>query len=732
MKPIRIALVLGGVALCAGAAPGESPRFAGWPVMHVIAQDGRPAQMRRVDLDADRREELLVVNVRQSRLELYRWLPADRRDAPPRADPDRPNELPMAPQFERIEIATERLPRDVLAANLDDDEALELVVLETPPNRIAVYDANADGHYEPTTHWDLLPGELAGGANLMLWQSRAKDSPTLLIRFNDGIQRLVLTDKQRPSWLEPREKTGRIAWWSADLDGDGDEDIVEWSRGEGQTVRWYESRDGELLPAAALSDLPTDAMELIATDDGAAQVLLLGGLQEGVLKRFGLETADAQPLGRRDPLPLTGADKAAWTGAVFDGKPALVVVDPDQPRVNVYWLTDAGWRAGPSFPIVSGVQAIAAPADQPGTILFRAKDGADLHQSQWDNGRLTYPRPMRQSENQPDRRILTLQTVGRTVWWVQRVGPHLDLYYRQPRDDGELRRVRFADVGQKIEQVAWVGNMQLLVLEKYARSPKRVVHAEGETIIREPAHLAKAKLDEFALVPAGDDPLDLKVARLSDGVLQWLDTELQPTDQVMLPDGLALADYVERPDGRALALESGGRKLHLLQPDDTGVMRVADSYDAHGGVALADDPALGLLLIDRGRVVRLADGPRRELQLIDSIDSRVGRPSGVKEATIHRMFTTDVTGDGQDEVVISDDRRHQLTVLQRTDDALKPLIGWPVYEDRAYPYGYGGENELVREPRAVVGLDFDNDGKQDLALLCHDRLLIYLGAKEDE
>jgi hypothetical protein len=103
----------------------------------------------------------------------------------------------------------------------------------------------------------------------------------------------------------------------------------------------------------------------------------------------------------------------------------------------------------------------------------------------------------------------------------------------------------------------------------------------------------------------------------------------------------------------------------------------------------------------------------------------VGRPSGVKEATIHRILATDVTGDGQDEVVLCDDKRHQLTVLGRSDKGLSPLSSWTIFEDRTYPYG-GQDGAQVPEPRAIVGFDADGDSRQDLALLCQDRLIIYM------
>jgi hypothetical protein len=52
-------------------------------------------------------------------------------------------------------------------------------------------------------------------------------------------------------------------------------------------------------------------------------------------------------------------------------------------------------------------------------------------------------------------------------------------------------------------------------------------------------------------------------------------------------------------------------------------------------------------------------------------------------------------------------------------------LSWPVFEDKTYPYG-GVEGSLVQEPRIVLGLNADGDAYRDLALLCHDRLLLYM------
>jgi len=48
----------------------------------------------------------------------------------------------------------------------------------------------------------------------------------------------------------------------------------------------------------------------------------------------------------------------------------------------------------------------------------------------------------------------------------------------------------------------------------------------------------------------------------------------------------------------------------------------------------------------------------------------MSRRSGVSESTIHRILATDLDGDGNDDVALCDDRKHQLTALVRTPTGL--------------------------------------------------------------
>ena len=273
---------------------------------------------------------------------------------------------------------------------------------------------------------------------------------------------------------------------------------------------------------------------------------------------------------------MPGGPKALWTGIMLDGRHALVAVDAGQPRLRVQPVGENGWQAEETFPLISGVRGLTAAQAQPGKLLLWIKDATDLYTSVWENNRMTYPAAMPQSAETADRAILALGAAGTTAWWVQRVGADLDLYVWD-KEQIEPQRTRFAGQGidgkSKAERVVWLGGKRLLVQPSYSNSLRLLtVDDAGKVTSREPANLVKVDLAEFGIYHFGGAT---RLGRLTDGVLQWLNDDMQPTDQVMLPDGQKIASFVPLPDGTAWALEQGGGFVHFLKPDEAGILRVA-------------------------------------------------------------------------------------------------------------------------------------------------------------
>ncbi len=710
--------------------------FPGWQAMRVIEQEGRPHVIRRGDLDGDGRDELIVVNTRHSRLEIYRWLPEDERKEADPPDVDRPNDLPMAPDFRRDELTLEHLPQNVVVEDLDGDGLDELVILVAPPNRIVIYEQDEAYDWKQARRVDLLAGELAPHSSALLIRRVGEQQFELLISFTEGIQTIRLAPGSRPQWLTPREQRSRDNWWLSDLDADGDDDLIEQSRDADEAIRWFQcAADGHLMPPAVLYEHPVGGASPLRAKSGA-QMLLLDGATQGLLRRFTLDWGDQSPVGRRRALAMPDGPAAVWCGLSIENRPALVMADPDGPQLLMYTLGEAGWETQESFPGLSDVRAVGAPQAKPGTLLLWTKDAADLMVSRWDHGRLSYPKPLPATvENEADRKILELSSAGPITWWVQKVGDVLDLYVWEP-DQNEPRRTRFEaqwtdkkkkrTIGETAKDVTWLGGDRLLFKQLHARHAELAVHTDGKTVITSPAHLKNARFTDFRLFVIDGT---VRVGRLKDGVLQWLGGDLHAADQIMLPQSEKMADYVALTADGGWALQQDGRFLHLMRADDSGIAKVARSIAMFGGSGLTRDPVLGLVLIDHNCVTQLSEGRPHQLKLVDSIDHRIGRPSGVKDATIHRINTADVRAAGRNDLVLFDDRRHQLTVLSEQDGKLTAQISWPVYEDKKYPYA-DEHSPLIREPRAVVALDVDGDAQQDLAMICHDRILFYI-AKAD-
>src|SRR5688572_19411182 len=117
------------LAWCLSGASGLAATLEGWQGLRVIKQEGSPTRLVVADLDGSGRKQIVVANTRLSRLDIYRWLPPADRPQPSAADPNRPNELPLAPDWSHTELDLDDLPLDVIVQDLDGDGRPELLLL---------------------------------------------------------------------------------------------------------------------------------------------------------------------------------------------------------------------------------------------------------------------------------------------------------------------------------------------------------------------------------------------------------------------------------------------------------------------------------------------------------------------------------------------------------------------------------------------------------------------------
>ncbi len=85
------------------------------------------------------------------------------------------------------------------------------------------------------------------------------------------------------------------------------------------------------------------------------------------------------------------------------------------------------------------------------------------------------------------------------------------------------------------------------------------------------------------------------------------------------------------------------------------------------------------------------------------------------------LVVGDLDHDGRADIAIAETNRHALEIVALEDGALKRALGFKIFEQSALS-GQGNTGE----PRELVCADLTGDGKHDLALLVHDKLVLYV------
>jgi hypothetical protein len=196
-------------------------------------------------------------------------------------------------------------------------------------------------------------------------------------------------------------------------------------------------------------------------------------------------------------------------------------------------------------------------------------------------------------------------------------------------------------------------------------------------------------------------------------------------------DPIAVALAVELEDNgepEVLLVQQGGETLQVLARDRKGVYRHTSSVTV-GRIEVAGAVTVDLASDGRDDVVVLGEDRFWTIP-IDVTDLEV-RSVGTHETELEQMSYVDVIpgdldGDGVVELVAVDSRESRmLEILARDDES-----GWRgVYSFTIFEVdpSYQGRQGSSTEPRQVVLADLTSDGKLDVALLIHDRVLIYPG-----
>jgi hypothetical protein len=171
-------------------------------------------------------------------------------------------------------------------------------------------------------------------------------------------------------------------------------------------------------------------------------------------------------------------------------------------------------------------------------------------------------------------------------------------------------------------------------------------------------------------------------------------------------------------------LDAERKALTLCERDNAGVWQVVrnvslpvSDFKSIGSVALGGSQPNAVTCIGLNNVawMRLS-GDVWEFNGLD------GYETPIKDGFLNDVISGDLDNDGRKDLVFLETAKNHLDlVIFDAKHTLAPADRWQVFEQRTFR-GRGGD---LPEPREALVGDFTGDKKNDLAVVVHDRILVY-------
>jgi hypothetical protein len=735
--------------------------------------DNQISQLHVADLDGDGLNDLIVVNNARSKINLLYNQTGKSEAARAQRRPSRrePNELPPDSRFRIDSIASEKRIASLVVADLNSDGRPDIAYYGDPRELIVLYNQGTNGWSEPK-RWPIEDGQLSPNA-LCTGDLRGDGRPGLVLLAENYLY--YLRQDANHLLAEPQKipfSGGVKAVQVVDVDGDGRSDLllVNWEDRNPFRFR-LQNAAGELGPEIFFSPPPirsywADNLE----PNGKTQIISIA-LNSGRAQISEFNRKPAEPLagcfrrGQFQVLPFTRTDKAKrgmlWADVNGDGLADLLVAEPENGQLSLYLQqADGSLGAVKTFPSLAGITDLAAAdwdgSGRPAVFIL----STDEHQvgvvSLDDKMRLPFPKliptpgkPLLLAVGQlkPDAKPVLAMVVEQENSADQEL--KLSLITRTA--DGQTKTIKLNNsFKNKPSTLAFHdadqdGLMDLVLLAAYEKVKVLRQTADGEfeeIDVAPPGGLLEQPWLSSADVD-GDGKAELLLtqknfvravvlqheapAPAADEAGGW---SFQVKEQIngaasnsRLVSAAALTNCSNAVPSLFL-LDAERKAVTLCERDASGVWQVTRNlplpvaeFSSLSPIALGQSKpnAVGLLGLNGAAWLPL-DGQVWELTELD------GYETPIKDGHLNDVMTGDLDNDGRKDLVFLETARNYLDLV--TFDAnhkLVPADRWQVFEERTFR----GRRVDLPEPREAAVADVTGDGKNDLIVLVHDRILVY-------
>jgi hypothetical protein len=768
----RRALAFGlGAALIFGAGhegvearPADEPRLAdyfGFLPTEVYKLDPRINGLLIRDLDGDKIDDVAVVNNGRSRIDLL--LSSKKPGDAPEPEPKKAeaNEVKGDRRMRLVSLSVNKEVVSLAAGDFNGDGKVDLAFYGEPAELVILHGEGkgkfGDARKINTGEAIQSPGSLTVGD----LNHDGRDDLALL-SSGEIVTVLQLEGGKlgEPERL-PHTLTNPRMVKLVDLDGNGTDDLVLLDGTPDDPIRVrFAGPGGALGPEQRFAIEPLRAYAFGQVDGKPGSELLTIEAQSGRVRVHTLDVVDDDETAKRGrlfffPLPHGNTRGRSLDLGDLDGDGLVDVVatDPSNAQFLVYrQAKGSGLGASQTFPNLVGgktVRLADLDGDKKAEVYILSEQEKQIGRSTLAEGRLTFPAPLPLSGDPVALEIADLDgdKVGEIVYITRDKAPGstADLFtlralkrdksgelipFRWGQADSvpmkDLRdepTVQILDVnrdGQPDYLFYTSSGPKSLLLGRQGEPPAPAGGGLGPLTDIGPAGLAQVDLNGPALLLA-QKTYARNIVLDKDG--HWVVKDQYNTGRNAASVVGAAAIDTDGDGVKEIALLDRTSKSILYLAKRNGVYRASGmlsvgAFDLQK-MHVADlngDGRDDLLLAGAERFgVVLTGSKGQRLKTIHSYEPTRD------EAMLADLIVGDLNGDGQPDIAMIDPGEHFVEIITKgSTGELERAMGFKVFERKSMRIG----TDRV-EPRDLAVGDVDGDGRTDLILIVHDRILIY-------
>ena len=750
------------------AARGEtatnSYNFTG-PEIYPI--DDQIGLLHAADLDGNGLNDLIVVNNLRTKINLlYNQTGKTNRAA---ATPPRKleiNELPPDARFRIDSVPTDERIAALSVTDLNGDGRPDLVFYGDAKDLEIIYNQGTNGWSDPK-RWHIEDARMDGNA-LVVGDLNGDGRPDIVLLGDNG-SFYFLPQQADHSFGEPQKipySGAPKAVQIVDVNGDGRKDLllVDWDSPTPFRFR-LQNDAGQLGPEIYFKTQPirSYSADTLEANSNLFVATIAQNSDRAEVSEFTRKPAEilsgAFRQGQFQVLPLRQTSAAQrgllWADVNGDGRPDLLVAEPESGQLSIYLQQADGSLAPPkTFPTLAGVGQIAV-ADWNGDgrpeifLLSQSERAVGVTQFGQD-GRLPFP-TLLPVDGKPLLMAVGALKPGAKPALCMIVDKDGQRSLVTRASDGATRTQKLSEkfkdnpATMAIQDVNQDGLPDLVVLIPYGKIKVLLQKPDGgfdeEDVDSPGGTMAQPWLASVDADGDGNPELLLPQNNFVRAVVLEKKTETpattnQPLWTFRVKDQINGAASDSQIVGATTVmngtnaapsiflLDAQYNQLTLCQRDPSGVWRMVrniklpvSGFNGLQSAALGGTNVQSVAFLGQNAVAWMPlAGDVWEFTTLDGYDTPI------KDGYLNDVVAGDLTGSGRKDLVFLETAKNYLDIVSfDSHHKLVPAIRWQVFE----AHTFRGVANALPEPREALVTDVTGNGKNDLVVLVHDRILVY-------